>query len=560
MKENFADLLAQSIGESELEIGAVVKGKVVAISSDAVLVSGPFKTDGVIAIEEFKNAAGEIECEIGDEIDVVIEAFEDGYGSTRLSRDKARRVEAWTDLQKAYDKGDTIKGLVLERVKGGFTVAVQNIRAFLPGSLVDVRPIRDPGSLEGQELDFKIIKMDKRRGNINIVVSRRAVVEEETGAEREALLENLEEGQEVKGVVKNITDYGAFVDLGGIDGLLHITDMSWKRIKHPSEVLHVGDEVDVKILKFDKDKKRVSLGIKQLGGDPWHDIASRYPVGSILTGEVTNIADYGCFVELEDGIEGLVHMSEMDWTNKNVHPAKVVQLGQEVEVKVLEIDQDRRRISLGIKQTQDNPWLKFAGEHEIGQMIKGPIKSITDFGIFVGLTGEIDGLIHLSDISWSETGEEAVRKYKKGDEVEAKILAMDSDRERISLGIKQLSSDPLSEYFDAREKNCMVSGKVIDVDAKRAIVELEENVQGSIRAGEVSNEQVKDVREFLNVGDEVNARLLGIDRKARILNLSLKEPRKKRDDEDQNSDMPSNTLGDLMKDQFDNSEASEGDE
>lgn len=560
MKENFADLLAQSIGESELEIGAVVKGKVVAISSDAVLVSGPFKTDGVIAIEEFKNASGDVECDIGDIIDVVIEAFEDGYGSTRLSRDKARRVEAWSDLQKAYDKGDTIKGLVLERVKGGFTVAVQNIRAFLPGSLVDVRPIRDPGSLEGQELDFKIIKMDKRRGNINIVVSRRAVVEEQTGAEREALLENLEEGQEVKGVVKNITDYGAFVDLGGIDGLLHITDMSWKRIKHPSEVLHVGDEVDVKILKFDRDKKRVSLGIKQLGGDPWHDIASRYPVGSILTGEVTNIADYGCFVELEDGIEGLVHMSEMDWTNKNVHPAKVVQLGQEVEVKVLEIDQDRRRISLGIKQTQDNPWLKFAGEHEIGQMIKGPIKSITDFGIFVGLTGEIDGLIHLSDISWNETGEEAVRKYKKGDEVEAKILAMDSDRERISLGIKQLSSDPLSEYFEAREKNSMVSGKVIDVDAKRAIVELEENVQGSIRAGEVSNEQVKDVREFLNVGDEVNARLLGIDRKARILNLSLKEPRKKRDDEDQNSDMPSNTLGDLLKDKFDSSDAGEGDE
>lgn len=548
MKENFTELLAQSLGEEELQVGSLVKGKVVAINEDAVLVSGPFKTDGVVDIDEFKNASGEVDCQIGDEVDVVIEAFEDGFGATRLSRDKARRVEAWSELESAYKNSETVRGLVLERVKGGFTVAVENIRAFLPGSLVDVRPIRDPASLEGQELEFKIIKMDKRRGNINIVVSRRAVVEEETGAEREALLETLEEGQEVKGVVKNITDYGAFVDLGGIDGLLHITDMSWKRIKHPSEVLNVGEEVDVKILKFDKDKKRVSLGIKQLGGDPWHDIAARYPVGKRLSGEVTNIADYGCFVELEDGIEGLVHMSEMDWTNKNVHPAKVVQLGQEVNVIVLEIDQDRRRISLGIKQTQENPWEKFTSEYEEGQLIKGPIKSITDFGIFIGLEGDIDGLIHLSDISWNEAGEEAVRNYKKGDEVEAKILSMDPERERISLGIKQLTPDPVSIYLEGHEKGAMVSGKIVEIDAKRALVQLDDEVQGSIRAGEVSNEQVKDVREFLNVGDEINARLIGLDRKGRIINLSMKESRRK--DDEVPEDVPSNTLGDLMKEQL----------
>ncbi len=552
MSENFADLLAESLDQNKLQVGSVIQAIVVAIGDDAILVNAGLKSDAVIDISEFKSSNGTLECREGDSVDVMVEAIEDGFGATRLSREKAKRVESWTELEKAYANNDTIIGTIIERVKGGFTVAVNNIRAFLPGSLVDVRPVRDPGYLEGKELEFKLIKMDKKRSNI--VVSRRAVVEAESGAEREALLEKLEEGQEIIGVVKNITDYGAFVDLGGIDGLLHITDMSWKRVKHPSEILNVGDEIGVKVLKFDKDKKRVSLGLKQMGEDPWENIARRYPVNTRLRGVVTNLADYGCFVELEEGIEGLVHMSEMDWTNKNIHPSKVVQLGDEVEVMVLEIDQDRRRISLGIKQCQMNPWEAYGQEHNKDEIIKGAIKSITDFGIFIGLEGGIDGLVHLSDISWTEQGESAVRNFTKGQEVEAIILAIDPERERISLGIKQLSADPLGHFLSQHEKGSRVPGKIIEIDNKRAIVDLGNDIQGIIRAGEISNERVNDVRDFLKVDEEVEARILGPDRKGRMVSLSLKD-QSSGDDEDSSESSssagpPSATLGDIFKEKM----------
>ncbi len=547
----FAELLAESLEQNNLRVGSIVRASIVAIGQDAVLVNAGLKSDAVIDLEEFKNNRGEVEVKPGDQIDVMIEAIEDGFGATRLSREKAKRIEAWTELEKAYKNHETITGIIIERVKGGFTVAINNIRAFLPGSLVDVRPVRDPGYLEGKELEFKLIKMDQKRSNI--VVSRRAVVEAESGAEREALLDKIEEGQEILGVVKNITDYGAFVDLGGIDGLLHITDMSWKRVKHPSEILNVGDEISVKVLKFDKDKKRVSLGLKQMGEDPWENIARRYPVNTRLFGSVTNIADYGCFVQLEEGIEGLVHMSEMDWTNKNIHPSKVVQLGDEVEVIVLDIDEDRRRISLGIKQCQTNPWEAYSQNHKKDEIIKGSIKSITDFGIFIGLEGGIDGLVHLSDISWTEPGETAVRLYTKGQEVEAIILAIDPDRERISLGIKQLQPDPLGNFFDKHEKGSRVSAKVIEVDAKRAIVDLGNDIQGVIRAGEISNERVNDVRDFLKVDEEVEARILGPDRKGRMVSLSMKDPQaqgSQREAQEGSAPPPSATLGDILKEKM----------
>jgi small subunit ribosomal protein S1 len=549
----FAELLAESFEQNNLRVGSIVRATVVAIGQDAVLVNAGLKSDAVIDLNEFKNSKGELEVSAGDPVDVMIEAIEDGFGATRLSREKAKRIEAWAELDKAYKNHDTIVGVIIERVKGGFTVAINNIRAFLPGSLVDVRPVRDPGHLEGKELEFKLIKMDQKRSNI--VVSRRAVVEAESGAEREALLDKIEEGQEIIGVVKNITDYGAFVDLGGIDGLLHITDMSWKRVKHPSEILNVGDEIGVKVLKFDKDKKRVSLGLKQMGEDPWENIARRYPVNTRLFGVVTNLADYGCFVQLEEGIEGLVHMSEMDWTNKNIHPSKVVQLGDEVEVMVLDIDEDRRRISLGIKQCQMNPWEAYSANHKKDEVIKGSIKSITDFGIFIGLEGGIDGLVHLSDISWADTGENAVREYTKGQEIEAIILAIDPDRERISLGIKQLQPDPLGNFFEKHEKGTRVAGKIIELDAKRAVVDLGNNIQGIIRAGEITNERVNDVRDFLKVDDEVEARILGPDRKGRMVSLSLKEAQaqsggQRESHEGATPPPPNATLGDILKEKM----------
>lgn len=550
MTENFAQLLKESLEKTDLRPGSVVKATITEIGSDAVVVNAGLKSDALIPIEEFLNDIGQIEVSIGDKVDVVVETIEDGFGETRLSRDKARRAEAWRTLEKAYEAKDTIIGVITERVKGGFTVLVNSIRAFLPGSLVDVRPVRDPSFLEGKELGFKIIKMDKKRSNI--VVSRRAVVEEESGTEREALLENLQEGQVVTGVVKNITDYGAFIDLGGVDGLLHITDMSWKRVKHPSEMLSVGEEIKVKVLKYDRDKKRVSLGLKQMGEDPWSNIARRYPVGTRLFGKVTNIADYGCFVEIENGIEGLVHMSEMDWTNKNVHPAKVVQVGDEVEVMVLDIDEERRRISLGMKQCQTNPWKEFADTHQISEKIVGGIKSITDFGIFIGLEGGIDGLVHLSDISWTESGEDAVRRYKKGQEVEAIILAIDPERERISLGIKQLDIDPYGKFAEDHEKGSAIKGKVIEVDAKHAVIDLGDGIQGQLKAMDLNIERVKDVREHIKEGEEIEAKIANIDRKNRIVHLTLKEaeqapkktpPRK--------PEAPSTTtLGDLLKEQM----------
>jgi len=548
--EKFSDLFEQSTSQ-DLRAGDVITGKVVAISPDAVLVNVNLKSDGVVSIDEFKDSLGNVEVKVGDQVEVVVEAIEDGFGATRLSREKARRAEAWKVLEEAFENDEKIIGVIAERVKGGFTVQIESIKAFLPGSLVDVRPVRDPSYLEGKELEFKLIKMDKKRSNI--VVSRRAVVEAETGAEREALIENLEEGQEITGVVKNITDYGAFVDLGGIDGLLHITDMSWKRVKHPSEIINVGDELQVKILKFDKDKRRVSLGIKQLGDDPWQNIEERYPVSMRLSGKVTNIAEYGCFVELEEGIEGLVHMSEMDWTNKNIHPAKVVQLGDEVDVMVLEIDEDRRRISLGIKQCQENPWETFSGKHEKDEIVKGQIKSITDFGVFIGLEGGIDGLVHLSDLSWTESGEEAVRNFKKGQELEAIILSIDPERERISLGIKQLHSDPINDFLTQHPKGTKVTAKISDIEQKRAIVNLGEEIQGVIKAAEVSTEQVQDVRDLFNVGDEIEARILGADRKHRTINLSLREPRGKGEQAETVTEAAPEgpKLGDLFKEQID---------
>ncbi len=555
--ESFAQLFEESQIEKQMRPGTIVKGQVVEIRPDVVIVNAGLKSEGVIPIEQFLNENGEPEVAVGDEVEVALDAVEDGLGETRLSREKAKRAKLWTQLEEAMEKGENVKGVITGKVKGGFTVEIGDIRAFLPGSLVDIRPVRDLSHLEGKELEFRVVKIDRKRNNV--VVSRRAVVESETSADREALLANLKEGQVVKGIVKNLTDYGAFIDLGGIDGLLHITDMSWKRVKQPSDIVNIGDEIDVKILKFDRETNRVSLGLKQLGEDPWEHITRRYPVGTQVFGKVTNIADYGCFVEIEEGVEGLVHVSEMDWTNKNIHPSKVVHLGDEVEVKILDIDEDRRRISLGMKQCNANPWEEFAATHKKGDSIKGVIKSITDFGIFVGLEGNIDGLLHLSDLSWSEPGEEAVRNYKKGDEIEAVILAIDPERERISLGVKQLERDPFDLYVGEHPKGTIVRGVIRDVDAKGATVELAEGVEGYIRASEIARDRVEDARSVLNPGEEIEARFIGVDRKNHVIMLSIKakdvyeEEQAVRDYSKSAADVggSATTIGDLIKEKLD---------
>ncbi|EBA8265425.1 30S ribosomal protein S1 [Salmonella enterica] len=520
MTESFAQLFEESLKEIETRPGSIVRGVVVAIDKDVVLVDAGLKSESAIPAEQFKNAQGELEIQVGDEVDVALDAVEDGFGETLLSREKAKRHEAWITLEKAYEDAETVTGVINGKVKGGFTVELNGIRAFLPGSLVDVRPVRDTLHLEGKELEFKVIKLDQKRNNV--VVSRRAVIESENSAERDQLLENLQEGMEVKGIVKNLTDYGAFVDLGGVDGLLHITDMAWKRVKHPSEIVNVGDEINVKVLKFDRERTRVSLGLKQLGEDPWVAIAKRYPEGTKLTGRVTNLTDYGCFVEIEEGVEGLVHVSEMDWTNKNIHPSKVVNVGDVVEVMVLDIDEERRRISLGLKQCKSNPWQQFAETHNKGDRVEGKIKSITDFGIFIGLDGGIDGLIHLSDISWNVAGEEAVREYKKGDEIAAVVLQVDAERERISLGVKQLAEDPFNNWVALNKKGAIVTGKVTAVDAKGATVELADGVEGYLRASEASRDRVEDATLVLSVGDDVEAKFTGVDRKNRAISLSVR--------------------------------------
>ena len=520
MTESFAQLFEESLKEIETRPGSIVRGVVVAIDKDVVLVDAGLKSESAIPAEQFKNAQGELEIQVGDEVDVALDAVEDGFGETLLSREKAKRHEAWITLEKAYEDAETVTGVINGKVKGGFTVELNGIRAFLPGSLVDVRPVRDTLHLEGKELEFKVIKLDQKRNNV--VVSRRAVIESENSAERDQLLENLQEGMEVKGIVKNLTDYGAFVDLGGVDGLLHITDMAWKRVKHPSEIVNVGDEITVKVLKFDRERTRVSLGLKQLGEDPWVAIAKRYPEGTKLTGRVTNLTDYGCFVEIEEGVEGLVHVSEMDWTNKNIHPSKVVNVGDVVEVMVLDIDEERRRISLGLKQCKSNPWQQFAETHNKGDRVEGKIKSITDFGIFIGLDGGIDGLVHLSDISWNVAGEEAVREYKKGDEIAAVVLQVDAERERISLGVKQLAEDPFNNYVALNKKGAIVVGKVTAVDAKGATVELADGVEGYLRASEASRDRVEDATLVLSVDDEVEAKFTGVDRKNRVVSLSVR--------------------------------------
>lgn len=520
MTESFAQLFEESLKEIETRPGSIIRGVVVAIDKDVVLVDAGLKSESAIPAEQFKNAQGELEIQVGDEVDVALDAVEDGFGETLLSREKAKRHEAWITLEKAYEDAETVTGVINGKVKGGFTVELNGIRAFLPGSLVDVRPVRDTLHLEGKELEFKVIKLDQKRNNV--VVSRRAVIESENSAERDQLLENLQEGMEVKGIVKNLTDYGAFVDLGGVDGLLHITDMAWKRVKHPSEIVNVGDEITVKVLKFDRERTRVSLGLKQLGEDPWVAIAKRYPEGTKLTGRVTNLTDYGCFVEIEEGVEGLVHVSEMDWTNKNIHPSKVVNVGDVVEVMVLDIDEERRRISLGLKQCKSNPWQQFAETHNKGDRVEGKIKSITDFGIFIGLDGGIDGLVHLSDISWNVAGEEAVREYKKGDEIAAVVLQVDAERERISLGVKQLAEDPFNNYVALNKKGAIVVGKVTAVDAKGATVELADGVEGYLRASEASRDRVEDATLVLSVGDEVEAKFTGVDRKNRVVSLSVR--------------------------------------
>ncbi|ENO9372239.1 30S ribosomal protein S1 [Salmonella enterica] len=520
MTESFAQLFEESLKEIETRPGSIVRGVVVAIDKDVVLVDAGLKSESAIPAEQFKNAQGELEIQVGDEVDVALDAVEDGFGETLLSREKAKRHEAWITLEKAYEDAETVTGVINGKVKGGFTVELNGIRAFLPGSLVDVRPVRDTLHLEGKELEFKVIKLDQKRNNV--VVSRRAVIESENSAERDQLLENLQEGMEVKGIVKNLTDYGAFVDLGGVDGLLHITDMAWKRVKHPSEIVNVGDEINVKVLKFDRERTRVSLGLKQLGEEPWVAIAKRYPEGTKLTGRVTNLTDYGCFVEIEEGVEGLVHVSEMDWTNKNIHPSKVVNVGDVVEVMVLDIDEERRRISLGLKQCKSNPWQQFAETHNKGDRVEGKIKSITDFGIFIGLDGGIDGLVHLSDISWNVAGEEAVREYKKGDEIAAVVLQVDAERERISLGVKQLAEDPFNNWVALNKKGAIVTGKVTAVDAKGATVELADGVEGYLRASEASRDRVEDATLVLSVGDDVEAKFTGVDRKNRAISLSVR--------------------------------------
>ena len=520
MTESFADLFEESLKTIEMEPGSIVTGVVVAIDNDWVTVHAGLKSEGVIPRSQFISESGELEVAVGDEVKVALEAVEDGFGDTRLSREKAKRAEAWSELEKAYEAEEVVKGVINGKVKGGFTVDVSSVRAFLPGSLVDIRPVRDTAHLEGKELDFKVIKLDRRRNNV--VVSRRAVLEASNSAEREELLANLQEGQVITGIVKNLTDYGAFVDLGGVDGLLHITDMAWKRIKHPSEIVQVGDEIEVKVLKFDRERNRVSLGLKQLGEDPWVEIKARYPEENVVKARVTNLTDYGCFAELEEGVEGLVHVSEMDWTNKNIHPSKVVSVGDEIEVMILDIDEERRRISLGIKQTVVNPWEDFSNKFNKGDKVSGKIKSITDFGILIGLEGGIDGLVHLSDISWHESGEDAVRKYKKGDELETVILSIDPERERISLGIKQLDNDPFAEFVSVNDKGTIVTGTVKEVDAKGAIILLAEDVEATLKASEISRDKVEDARNVLNEGDSVEAKIISVDRKNRVINLSVK--------------------------------------
>lgn len=551
MSESFAQLFEKSIENVDLRAGALVKATIVDITADYVLVDAGLKSEGFIAKAEFGNEA----IQLGDKVEVVIKKTENGFGETKLSREEARRAEMWIKLEKVHESGEIIMGKIAERVKGGFTVELDSLRAFLPGSLVDIKPVRDPSYLEGKELEFKVIKMDRKRNNI--VVSRRAVMEAESSAERQARLHELQEGQEILGVVKNITDYGAFVDLGGIDGLLHITDMSWKRIKHPAEVLRVGDEARVKILKFDREKNRISLGIKQLGEDPWINIARRYTVDKRLHGKITNITDYGCFVQLEEGVEGLVHMSEMDWTNKNIHPSKVVQLGEEVEVIVLDVNEDRRRISLGIKQCKENPWARFAALHKVGEKISGKIRSTTDFGVFVGLDGDIDGLIHLSDLSWDESPEEAVRKYKKGDEVEAVILAIDAERERISLGIKQMNGDPLTEFVQANQ-DAVIDAVVKSIEAKQAILTLKDDITGLMKLADYSQDRVKDLRDELKVGETLQVKVIGFDSKSRQIQVSAKVLEKPADGSGSHTvgdDKPTKTtLGDLLKEQMGNKE------
>ena len=556
MSESFAELFEQSLVDTNLQTGSIVIGTVVAIEGDNVIVNAGLKSEGVIPVSQFTDFDGNVECAVGDQVEVALDAVEDGWGATRLSREKAKRHHAWKKLEKAFEAEEIVTGRINGKVKGGFTVELEQIRAFLPGSLVDVRPVRDTAYLEGKELEFKVIKLDQKRNNV--VVSRRAVVEQEYSEERDKLLENLVEGQEVKGVVKNLTDYGAFVDLGGIDGLLHITDMAWKRVKHPSEVVEIGDEVDVKILKFDRDKNRVSLGLKQMGEDPWANITRRYPEGQRLFGKITNIADYGAFVEIEDGVEGLVHVSEMDWTNKNVHPSKVVNLGDEVEVVVLDIDEERRRISLGMKQCQNNPWEDFGEKFKKGDQVTGTIKSITDFGIFIGLDGGIDGLVHLSDITWEGEGDDAIRNFKKGDELETVVLAVDPERERISLGLKQMDSDPFGNFIAMNEKGSIVKGTVAEVDAKGAVVTLsDDGVEGYIRSSDLARDRIDDARSVLKEGDEIEAKFVGVDRKNRTISLSIKA--KDFDDEKSaiaayNSDAASagtTSMADLLKEQMD---------
>ena len=558
MSESFADLFEQSLTEIDMTPGAIVIGTVIDIDTEWVTVHAGLKSEGVIPREQFLDEQGNLLLEIGDEVKVALEAVEDGFGETRLSREKAKRAESWMELEEAHENNAIVTGVINGKVKGGFTVDLNNIRAFLPGSLVDVRPVRDTLHLEGQQLEFRLIKLDRKRNNV--VVSRRAVLESVSTEERDALLERLQEGMSVKGIVKNLTDYGAFVDLGGVDGLLHITDMSWKRIKHPNEIVNVGDEVDVKVLKYDRDRNRVSLGLKQLGEDPWAGIKNRYPEKLKVTAVVTNLTDYGCFAELEEGVEGLVHVSEMDWTNKNIHPSKVVQLGDEIEVMILDIDEERRRISLGIKQCFQNPWDGFAEKFKKGDKISGNIKSITDFGIFIGLDGNIDGLVHLSDISWDEPGEETVRNYKKGDEIETVILSVDSERERISLGIKQLENDPFMNYASEYEKGSIVKGMVSAIDAKLATITLQEGVEGSLRASEISRDKVEDARNSLKEGDEIEVKILSVDRKNRVLSLSMKAI--EIDDEkvaikehksQEASDVSPSTIGDLIKAEMDKS-------
>jgi len=558
MSESFADLFEQSLTEIDMTPGAIVTGTVIDIDTDWVTVHAGLKSEGIIPRIQFLDEQGNLSLQVGDEVKVALETVEDGFGETRLSREKAKRAESWMELEAAYEKNDIVTGIINGKVKGGFTVDLNNIRAFLPGSLVDVRPVRDTLHLEGQQLEFRLIKLDRKRNNV--VVSRRAVLESVSTEERDALLEKLQEGMSVKGIVKNLTDYGAFVDLGGIDGLLHITDMSWKRIKHPNEIVNVGDEIDVKILKYDRDRNRVSLGLKQLGEDPWVAIKNRYPENTQVKAVVTNLTDYGCFAELEEGVEGLVHVSEMDWTNKNIHPSKVVQLGDEIDVMILDIDEERRRISLGIKQCFQNPWDGFAENFKKGDKISGNIKSITDFGIFIGLDGNIDGLVHLSDISWDEPGEEAVRKYKKGDEIDTVILSIDPERERISLGVKQLEDDPFMNYVAQFEKGSIVKGIVSAIDAKSATITLKEGVDGVLRASEISRDKVEDARNVLKEGDEIDVKIVSVDRKNRILSLSVKaiaidgektavQEHKSQDE----SDVSPATLGDLIKAEMDKS-------